>query len=58
MTPAENQDRFELHQQVLHHCRSVDRRGWDGIRSVYAEQGVDGVDHHTGFKGSADAYVA
>lgn len=49
------QDRFEIHQQVLAYCRAVDRLDLPGIRAVYAP---DGVDHHTGFDGGADDYVA
>lgn len=52
---TEHQDRFEIHQQVLRYCHSVDRRDWAGVRSVYAP---DGWDHHTGFDGHADDYVA
>lgn len=51
---GEQQDRFAIHQQVLAYCRSVDRRDFAGVRAVYA---ADGVDHHTGFEGHADAYV-
>ncbi|MCR1783930.1 nuclear transport factor 2 family protein [Nocardioides carbamazepini] len=48
-------DRREIHETVLRYCRAVDRLDFDGIRAVYAE---DGVDHHTGFSGPADDYVA
>ncbi|HWU32960.1 MAG TPA: nuclear transport factor 2 family protein, partial [Marmoricola sp.] len=48
-------DKDEIHDLVLRYCRAVDRLDYEGIRSVYAE---DGVDHHTGFSGSADDYVA
>lgn len=48
-------DRREIHELVLRYCRAVDRLDLPGIRAVYAE---DGVDHHTGFSGSADDYVA
>jgi hypothetical protein len=48
-------DRREIHDTVLRYCRAVDRLDFDGIRAVYAE---DGVDHHTGFSGPADDYVA
>jgi hypothetical protein len=49
------EDRFEIHQLVLRYCSAVDRADWDAVRAVYA---ADGVDHHTGFHGSADDYVA
>ncbi|GAA3652762.1 hypothetical protein GCM10022237_10840 [Nocardioides ginsengisoli] len=48
-------DRREIHDVVLRYCRAVDRLDFDGIRAVYAD---DGVDHHTGFSGPADDYVA
>lgn len=48
-------DRREIHDTVLRYCRAVDRLDFPGIRAVYAE---DGVDHHTGFSGTADEYVA
>lgn len=48
-------DRREIHETVLRYCRAVDRLDFDGIRAVYAP---DGVDHHTGFSGPADQYVA
>ena len=48
-------DRREIHDLVLRYCRAVDRLDQAGIRAVYA---ADGVDHHTGFSGSADEYVA
>lgn len=50
----ELQDRREIHDLVLRYCRAVDRLDYAAIRSVYTE---DGVDHHTGFSGPADAYV-
>ncbi len=48
-------DRDEIHRLVLAYCRAVDRLQYDDIRAVYAR---DGIDHHTGFDGSADEYVA
>lgn len=48
-------DKDEIHDLVLRYCRAVDRLDYEGIRAVYAE---DGVDHHTGFSGPADDYVA
>jgi hypothetical protein len=52
---AELADRDEIHRLVLAYCRAVDRLQYDDIRAAYAR---DGVDHHTGFDGSADEYVA
>ena len=51
----ESRDRREIHETVLRYCRAVDRLDLDGVRAVYAE---DGVDHHTGFSGTADEFVA
>lgn len=48
-------DREEIHDLVLAYCRAVDRLQYDDVRAVYAR---DGVDHHTGFDGTADEYVA
>ncbi|MFL6059985.1 MAG: nuclear transport factor 2 family protein [Marmoricola sp.] len=49
------EDRREIHEVVLRYCRAVDRLDLPGIRAAYSE---DGVDHHTGFSGSAEDYVA
>lgn len=51
----ESRDRREIHETVLRYCRAVDRLDLDGVRAVYAG---DGVDHHTGFSGTADEFVA
>ena len=48
-------DRLEIHDLVLRYCRAVDRLHFDDIRAVYTD---DAVDHHTGFTGTADEYVA
>ncbi|MET3961078.1 hypothetical protein ABIE44_001012 [Marmoricola sp. OAE513] len=48
-------DKREIHETVLRYCRAVDRLDYAGIRAVYAD---DGVDHHTGFSGTADEFVA
>lgn len=53
--PTNHDDRAEIYELVCSYCRAVDRLDLDGVRAVYAE---DGVDHHTGFSGSADEYVA
>ena len=48
-------DRLEIVDLVATYCRSVDRLDLAGVRAVYAREGVD---HHTGFDGTADEYVA
>ena len=52
---SEIDDRHEIHDTVLRYCRAVDRLDFPAIRAVYT---ADGIDHHTGFSGSADDYVA
>lgn len=47
-------DRAEIHDVILRYCRSIDRADFSGVRAVYAH---DGIDHHTGFDGTADDYV-
>ncbi|MEI5673176.1 MULTISPECIES: nuclear transport factor 2 family protein [unclassified Nocardioides] len=48
-------DRQEIRDRLASYCHGVDRLDLDLVRSVYAR---DGVDHHTGFSGTADEYVA
>jgi hypothetical protein len=48
-------DKQAIHEVVLRYCRGVDRLDLPLVRSCYHS---DGVDHHTGFTGSADDYVA
>ena len=48
-------DRLEISDLISTYCRAVDRADYPAVRAVYAS---DGVDHHTGFSGSADDYVA
>lgn len=55
MRSGTDADRREIHETVLHYCRAVDRLDFPAIRAVYA---ADGVDHHTGFSGTADEFVA
>ncbi|MEU4014710.1 nuclear transport factor 2 family protein [Microbacterium sp. NPDC028030] len=52
---GELSDRQEIHDLVLRYCSAVDRADYLIVRGVYAR---DGVDHHTGFSGTADDYVA
>lgn len=48
-------DRQAIRDLLASYCRGVDRLDLDLVRSCYAR---DGVDHHTGFSGPADDYVA
>ena len=48
-------DKQAIHEVVLRYCRGVDRLDMPLVRSCYHD---DGIDHHTGFTGSADSYVA
>ncbi len=48
-------DRVEIHDVVLRYCRGVDRLDFDLVRSAYHP---DGIDHHTGFDGTVDEYIA
>ena len=48
-------DRVAIADVVARYCRGVDRRDFDLVRSCYHE---DGVDHHTGFTGPVDDYIA
>jgi SnoaL-like domain len=45
----------EIAEVVLRYCRGVDRLDLDLVRSCYHDGAVD---HHTGFDGDADRYVA
>lgn len=47
--------RQRIHEVVLRYCRGVDRLDFDLVRSAYHP---DGVDHHTGFDGTVDEYIA
>ncbi|WP_245647032.1 nuclear transport factor 2 family protein [Microtetraspora niveoalba] len=55
MTRSEWSDRREIHEVVLRYCRGVDRLDFDLVRSAYHP---DAIDHHTGFEGSVDDYLA
>jgi hypothetical protein len=52
---SETWDRQQIHDVVLRYCQGIDRLDLDLVRSAYHP---DGVDHHTGFDGTADEYVA
>lgn len=45
----------EIHDVVLRYCRGIDRLDFDLVRSAYHP---DGIDHHTGFDGTVDEYIA
>lgn len=48
-------DRQQIQDVVLRYCRGVDRLDLDLVRSAYHP---DGVDHHTGFDGTVEEYLA
>ena len=48
-------DKQEIAEVVLRYCRGVDRLDFELVRSCYHD---DAIDHHTGFDGDADGYVA
>jgi len=48
-------DKQAIYEVVLHYCRGIDRLDMDMVRSCYHPGGVD---HHTGFEGERDDYVA
>lgn len=52
---AELVDRQQIQNLLLDYCRAIDRADYEGVRALYAS---DGVDHHTGFDGGADEFVA
>ncbi|MEW2353621.1 nuclear transport factor 2 family protein [Spirillospora sp. NPDC029432] len=48
-------DRQQIHDAVLRYCRGIDRLDFDLVRSAYHP---DAIDHHTGFDGPLDDYIA
>ncbi len=50
----DQRDRREIYELVCAYCRGVDRLDLVGVRAVYTD---DGVDHHTGFSGTADDFI-
>jgi hypothetical protein len=48
-------DKQEIREVVLRYCRGIDRLDLDLVRSAYH---ADGIDHHTGFDGTVDEFVA
>jgi SnoaL-like domain len=51
----EETDRRDIHQAVLRYCRGIDRLDMDLVASAYHPGGVD---HHTGFSGPIEEFVA
>jgi len=52
---TECSDRRQIHDVVLRYCRGIDRLDFDLVRSAYHR---DAIDHHTGFDGTVDEYLA
>lgn len=48
-------DRQQIRDVVLRYCRGIDRLQFDLVREAFHP---DGVDHHTGFDGTVDEYLA
>lgn len=48
-------DRHAIYDVVASYCRGIDRLDLDLVRVCYHS---DGIDHHTGFDGGIDAYLA
>jgi len=48
-------DRLAIRDLVAHYCRAVDRRDLGALRQVYAPGGID---HHTGFDGDVEEFIA
>lgn len=52
--PTRN-DRQEIYEVLVRYCRGLDRLDLELVRSAYH---ADGVDHHTGFSGNIDDWLA
>ncbi len=48
-------DVHAIRDVVVRYCRGIDRLDFDLVRQAYHD---DGIDHHTGFDGTADEYVS
>ncbi len=48
-------DKQAIREVVLTYCRGIDRLDFDLVRSAYHP---DAIDHHTGFDGNIDEYIA
>lgn len=44
-----------IYEVVMRYCRGIDRLDFDLLRSAYHP---DGIDHHTGFDGTVDEFIA
>ena len=47
-------ERWQIYEVVLRYCRGLDRNDKALMRSAYH---ADGIDHHTGFSGTADEFI-
>lgn len=50
-----DRDRQQIREVVLRYCRGIDRLQFDLVRAAFHP---DGIDHHTGFDGTVDEYLA
>jgi len=48
-------DKQQIYEVALRYCRGLDRMDFELVRSCYHP---DGIDHHTGFSGLRDDWVA
>src|SRR5208283_1897601 len=48
-------DKQQIYEVALRYCRGLDRMDFELVRSCYHP---DGIDHHTGFSGLRDEWVA
>ncbi|MFD4265315.1 nuclear transport factor 2 family protein [Rhodococcus sp. NPDC058481] len=48
-------DKQAIYEVVMRYCRGIDRLDFDLVRGAYHR---DGIDHHTGFDGTIDEYIA
>lgn len=55
MERTEWSDRQQIQDVVLRYCRGIDRLDMELVRSAFHP---DAIDHHTGFDGSVDEYLA
>lgn len=50
-----DRDRREIHEVVMRYCRGIDRLQLDLVRDAFHP---DGIDHHTGFDGTVEEFIA
>ncbi|SEL80161.1 SnoaL-like domain-containing protein [Rhodococcus maanshanensis] len=48
-------DKQAIYEVVMRYCRGIDRLDFDLVRGAYHP---DGVDHHTGFDGGVEEFIA